>query len=274
MNPILLATLLVSVTGLILGLGLAIASVVMAVPVDEKAEEIQAVLSGANCGACGFSGCAGYAEALSKGKTTDCSLCAPGGAEVACAVADIMGTSAGECKITVAMVMCNGTKENSGTMMNYTGDKSCKTASQLFGGPKSCNYGCLGYGDCMKVCENDAISICDGVARINPLACKGCKLCVKTCPKGIIEMVPLYETQAAVFCKNSSKGAITKKDCSVGCIGCMKCVRACENDAITVTNFLAHVDPEKCTGCGKCIEGCPEHCLKLVTPGGKATVKA
>ena len=66
MNEILLPILLVAGIGLVLGLGLAIASKVMAVPVDEKEEKITEVLPGANCGACGFSGCAGYAAALSS----------------------------------------------------------------------------------------------------------------------------------------------------------------------------------------------------------------
>lgn len=79
MNPILLSVLIVSAIGLLAGLGLAVASIVMAVPVDEKAEALEAVLPGANCGACGFSGCAGYAKALSEGKTRETALCAPRG---------------------------------------------------------------------------------------------------------------------------------------------------------------------------------------------------
>ena len=67
MNAIVLAVLLVGGIGLIAGVGLAIASIVMAVPKDETAEAIRECLPGANCGACGFSGCDGYAAALSKG---------------------------------------------------------------------------------------------------------------------------------------------------------------------------------------------------------------
>ena len=46
--------------------------------------------------------------------------------------------------------------------------------------------------------------------------------------------------------------------CSVGCIGCKMCERVCEFDAVTVTNNVAHIDPEKCTNCGKCAEKCPK----------------
>ncbi len=268
MNPILIAAIIVSATGLLLGLGLAIASIVLAVPVDEKAEAITEVLPGANCGACGFSGCSGYADALSKGKTTETALCAPGGADVAAQVASIMGVAAGAVVPMSAVVMCQGTTENCDTMLNYSGAKTCKMASQLFGGPKDCNYGCLGFGDCVEACPYDAIQLCDGVARINPLACKACKICIKTCPKSLIELVPLHESKAVVFCKNKNKGALTRKECKVGCIGCMKCVKACEFDAISVENNVAHVDTSKCTGCGKCVEGCPTKCLNLVTLGG------
>ncbi len=265
MNPILLAVLLVSGIGLIAGLGLAIASKVMAVPVDEKAEQITEVLPGANCGACGFSGCAGYASALSGGKTAATNMCAPGGSDVAAKVAEIMGVSASAVVPTAAVVLCQGNSVNSQDKMNYKGVKSCRMASQLYGGAKECTYGCLGLGDCMDACEYDAIHICDGVARISPIACHSCKKCVTTCPKGIIKMMPLGIPKAAVLCNNKEKGAVARKHCKAACIGCMKCVKACEFGAITFDNFLATVDTEKCTGCGKCHEVCPVGAIDIIT---------
>lgn len=273
MNSTIIAILIVSTTGLLLGLGLAIASKVMAVPVDETAEAITEALPGANCGACGFSGCAGYADALSKGTTTETGLCAPGGSEVAEAISAILGVDGGSVVPMAAVVTCHGTCENCDTMIDYKGVSSCKAASQLFGGQKDCNFACLGFGDCVDACPYDAIKICDGVARVNPLECKACKICITTCPKGIIELVPLHQPKAIVFCNNKNKGGVTRKECKVGCIGCMKCVRACEFDAIKVENNCAHVDYDKCTGCGKCVDGCPTHCLDLVSLGGKVSVK-
>lgn len=266
---IFLAVVIVSAIGLIAGLGLAVASIVMAVPVDEKAEEIEAVLPGANCGACGFSGCSGYAKALSEGKTKETSLCAPGGNEVAAKVAEIMGVSAGNIKPQIAVVMCNGTSKNTDTKLTYSGVESCKMASQLFGGPGECTYGCIGFGDCANVCPYGAISICDGVARVNPLACRACKMCINTCPKHIIKLMPLHEAKAVVLCSNADKGAATRKACSAGCIGCMKCVKACPEGAVTVTGNCAKVDFDKCTGCGKCAEGCPTNAIQVIIAGGK-----
>ena len=264
MNPILFAVILVAGIGLVLGLGLAIASKVMAVPVDEKAEKIQEVLPGANCGACGFSGCAGYAAALSSGKTTQTNLCAPGGSAAAAEVAKIMGVEAQSVLPTAAVVLCQGNTANAGDKMVYKGVKSCRMATQLFGGAKECTYGCLGLGDCMDACEYDAIHICDGVARISPIACHACKACVKACPKGVIKMLPLGVSKAAVLCNNKEKGATARKHCKAACIGCMKCMKACEYGAVTVSNSVASVDFEKCVGCGKCHEVCPVGCIELI----------
>lgn len=267
MSPILLAVIIVSAIGLIAGLGLAIASIVMAVPVDEKAEKIREALPGANCGACGFSGCDGYAAALSEGKTTDTALCAPGGSAVSKEIAAIAGLAAGEIMPQAAVVLCQGNRHNCGTKLEYSGVKSCKMATQLFGGPKDCIYGCIGFGDCIEACQYDAIHICDGIARINPLQCKACKMCVKTCPKGIIKMLPLNRPVAAVLCANKEKGALTRKQCKAGCIGCMRCVKACEYDAVKVENNCAKVDYEKCIGCGKCHEECPMNSIDIIELG-------
>lgn len=268
MNPILLAVILVAAIGLIAGIGLSIASVVMAVPKDETAEKIRECLPGANCGACGFSGCDGYASALSKGETKATNLCAPGGNDAAQDIAKVLGVEAAGVAPMAAVVHCNGTPNHSKLKLNYNGIQSCKMASQLFGGPKECVFGCLGYGDCVNVCEFGALQICDGVARVDPMMCTACKKCVNTCPKQLIELVPLYETKAIVACKNHNKGAFTRKECSAGCIGCMKCMKVCEHDAIKVENNTAHVDYSKCVGCGECEKGCPTKAIHIVTLGG------
>ncbi len=264
MDPILLAVVIVSAIGLIAGLGLAVASKFMAVPVDEFADEIEAVLPGANCGACGFSGCSGYAAALSKGQTKDTALCAPGGNDVSKEIAKLTGLDAGEVLPSAAVVLCQGFTHNSSAKLNYIGEKSCRMANQLFGGYKECVYGCLGFGDCVNVCQYGAISICHGIARINPALCAACRMCVEACPKNLIEMLPLHTPQSAVLCKNQEKGAVTRKQCKAGCIGCMRCVKVCEFDAVHVENNCAKVDYAKCTACGKCNEVCPVKCIALI----------
>lgn len=267
MNPIIFASLLVAGVGLVAGLLIAIFSKVMAVEVDELAKEINEALPGANCGACGYSGCMGYASALSKGETKDTALCSPGGNEVSQAIAKRLGLAAGSVLPTAAVVLCQGIEENTGRKMFYEGVVSCKMAQQLFGGPKDCIYGCIGFGDCVEACPYDAIHICGGIARINPLACRACKKCVAVCPKKLIEMIPLHTPRAAVLCKNKEKGSVTRKECKVGCIGCMRCKKVCEDDAVIIESNVAKIDYDKCTGCGKCKEVCPVHCIDIMILG-------
>ena len=79
---ILIAVAVVSGIGLICGIVLALASHFMAVKVNEKKEAVRACLPGVNCGACGYTGCDGYAAALVKGDA-EVNLCIPGADAVA-----------------------------------------------------------------------------------------------------------------------------------------------------------------------------------------------
>ncbi len=264
MNEILFPILIVAGIGLLAGLLLAVLSKIMAVPVDEKEEALTEVLPGANCGACGFSGCSGYAGALAKGNTKDTGLCAPGGSEVSAKIAEIMGLAATSITPMAAVVRCNGNDDCAHKKMEYSGVSSCKMASQLFGGDKACIYGCLGLGDCQRECPYDAINICDGIAIISPDLCRACRKCVTICPKNLIELMPKEEIKAAVLCRNHDKAALVKKECDAGCLGCTKCVKTCPEGAISMDNFLANVDYTKCTGCAACVNACPNGTIKLL----------
>lgn len=261
MNAILIAVISVAGIGLICGLGLAVASVVMAVPVDEKAKNIEEMLPGANCGACGYSGCSGYAKALADGGAEP-NLCAPGGSEAAAKISDYLGLSAANIVKKAAFVCCRGSLDNTDEDMIYRGINSCAAASKFYGGAFACSYACLAFGDCEKVCDYDAINICNGLAIINKDKCVACGRCVATCPKKLITMLEA-KPQAVVKCSNCDKGAVANKVCKVSCIGCGKCMKACEFGAVKVKNSLATVDPNKCTACGKCIGVCPKACIVM-----------
>lgn len=260
MNPILLAVLLLAGLGLFAGLILAIASVLMAVPVDERVEAVREALPGANCGACGYSGCAGYANAMVN-EDAPVGLCSPGGNEVAEATGKLLGKSGNVVRQT-AMVRCGGCEEFTARKLDYHGIPSCRAATQFFGGNWLCNYGCLGYGDCAAACEYGAITIKDGLAHIDSSLCRGCTKCTVACPKKLIVMND-GNVRGVVRCSNRDKGAQTRKACKVGCIGCGKCQRTCEHDAIHVVNNVAVIDEEKCIGCGKCAEACPVKCIDI-----------
>ena len=170
---ILTPILIVGIIGLLAGVILAVASIVMAVPKDEKAEALEEVLPGANCGACGFSGCPGYAAAMAKGEAQP-GLCSPGGAEVAQKCAEILGGGDVQVEYKTALVHCLGSYDNTTDKMLYDGIQSCSAAAFLMGGVTSCRFGCMGLGDCQRACQYGAITVCNGLARIDPAKCKGC----------------------------------------------------------------------------------------------------
>lgn len=259
MNPILFAVLVVAGIGLVVGIVLAVASAVMAVPKDEKAEAVLEALPGANCGACGFSGCAGYAKALAQGSAKP-GLCSPGGEETTKAVAAILGADAVQTVRQTAVVHCSGSLLHTENKMDYQGISSCAAAVQLGGGPGKCAYGCIGLGDCKAACEYNAITVCDGLAAVNPNKCRACTKCISACPKKLISIVPVKK-QAMVLCSSCDKGAQTRNACSAGCIGCMRCVKVCEFGAVKLEKFHAVVDPSLCTGCMKCMDECKQGCI-------------
>ncbi len=262
-NSILLAVGIVAGIGLVLGVILAIVSAIMAVPKDEKVEALTEVLPGANCGACGYSGCEGYAKALASGEAT-LGKCSPGGEECVKALAEILGVAATSVDAKTALVHCMGSDDNTTRKMEYQGIMTCRAAMTLHGGMNSCTYGCIGLGDCMNVCPYGAISLCNGVAHIEPSLCKGCSMCVAACPKKLISFVPVKD-MAVVRCSNCQKGADAKKACKTACIGCKKCEKVCEVGAVKVENFKAAVDASKCTGCMKCVEACPQGSITAFT---------
>ncbi len=255
MKELLFPVLLVSGIGLILGVILAVVSSIMYVPKNEKIEKLEKVLPGANCGACGYSGCSGYAQALFDGKAKS-NLCAVGGEKTAKAISEILGTNAGVTKKKVAIVKCQGDVCNTQKCMDYDGIQTCAAVAKLCGNNGKCSYSCIGLGDCMKVCPFGAINICGGVAVIDEEKCKACGKCIATCPKNIIKFRFVNSQKAMVCCSNKDSGADTRKACISGCLGCMRCVKECEQGAIKVENNLAVIDAKKCIGCGKCAKVC------------------
>lgn len=256
-TAILIATVVVSVVGLFIGLFLGIAGIKFKVEVDEREESILGVLPGNNCGGCGYPGCSGLAAAIVKGEAP-VNACPVGGDEVAKKVAEIMGVEADDSVKMVAFVKCQGDCDKAKVDYEYTGAEDCAMLSFVpNGGPKSCNYGCLGYGSCVKACPFDAIHVINGIAVVDKEACKACGKCVAACPKNLIELIP-YDSKYVVACSSHDKGPVTMKECSVGCIGCTLCAKNCPNDAVKIENFLSVIDQDKCEGCGICMEKCPK----------------
>ncbi len=256
MNSIVFAGLSLGGMGLVFGAGLAFASQKFAVEVDPRAIRILDALPGANCGGCGFPGCAGFANAVVEGNAP-VNGCPVGGADCTAALASIMGLEAGDSVKMVARVLCNGTHDNCTEKYEYNGIKDCLAANMLAGGSKSCGHGCMGLGSCERVCPFDAIHVQEnGLALVDPEKCTACGKCLEICPKDVIGYVP-YGHNVIVDCMNEERGGHVKKNCGVACIACKMCEKACPFDAIHVENNIAKIDYDKCTECMLCAEKCP-----------------
>ena len=267
---ILIAIALLGGLSLAFGLILAFASKVFYVKTDPRLEQLNDCLPCANCGGCGYAGCSSYAEAILKGETT-IDKCAAGGNETAKNVAAIMGMEAVNVERKVALVRCSGEHSydaegnlisGSKTKAAYEGLNDCAAAARVAGyGPLACEYGCLGFGTCVKACRYGAISVQNGVAVGNEELCIGCMACAGVCPRGLI--IPVDPGRNVVIaCHSLAKGAAVTKSCTVGCIGCGLCSRNCPNGAITITDNLAVIDYSKCDNCGKCAAVCPKKLIK------------
>lgn len=259
---IIIAAVIVGGTGLFIGVFLGIAGKKFSVEVDEREEAILNVLPGNNCGGCGYPGCSGLASAIVQG-TAEIGACPVGGSPVAAQIGEIMGVAAGEQVREVAFVKCAGTCDRAKTKYEYFGIEDCTMVHMMQGGgQKSCVYGCLGYGTCVKACPFDAIHIADGIAVVDKEKCKACSKCIAVCPKQLIELHP-YEQKTSVLCSSHDKGKALMDACIVGCIGCRLCEKNCEAGAVTVTDNLAHIDSSKCTNCGVCVEKCPRKIIEM-----------
>ncbi|MBR3943034.1 MAG: RnfABCDGE type electron transport complex subunit B [Clostridia bacterium] len=251
-----------AVLGLLLGGMLAIAAKLFAIDADPRIEQIADCLPGANCGGCGFAGCSACAAAIVSGEAevTACPGVSKDNLKKMC---EIMGMESVEKEEVCAVVKCQGTFESAVYRYLFDGSKSCSDIMALKDGDKMCTYACLGYGDCQKVCEFGAISMENGIAKIDRDVCIGCGVCAKQCPRSVIAIVP-KSAKVQVLCNSKDKGAAMKATCSAGCIGCKMCEKVCPKQAISVTDNLAVIDNTRCTGCGACVEKCPKKIIHLL----------
>lgn len=249
-----LPVIIFAVLGVLAGVLLTFASKFFAVKTDERLDALNEALPQINCGACGYSGCNDYAAAILNGAPTN--MCKPGGDAASQKISTIMGVAFEDVIEQVAFVRCKGDCNVTSWKYNYDGVQSCAASNMLYNGSKTCTSGCLGFGDCVKVCPQNAISIIDGIAVVDPDTCIGCEMCVKTCPNNLIKIKPATQ-KIDVACMSTQIGKVTKAVCKTGCIGCKICEKKCPANAITVTNNFATIDYSKCTQCGICADSCP-----------------
>ncbi len=249
-----LPLLIFAALGLLAGILLTVISKVFAVKTDERLEAVQNALPQVNCGACGYSGCNDYADAIVNSGAA-INKCNPGGEETANKLSEIMGKEAGNIEPVTAFVHCRGDCDAAPYKFEFNGTNSCVAANRFYNGSKQCVNGCLGFGDCLSVCTKGAIRICNGVAFIDEELCEGCGLCAKACPKGLIS-IRRKSQRTDVVCRSEAPAKITKKLCKNGCVGCKLCEKACPTGAMKVENNFAKIDYDKCANCGACAKAC------------------
>ena len=255
--------------GTFFGVVLALADKRFAMEVNPLIHEVEDILPKGQCGACGFAGCAKYAEAVVEDETVPPNLCVPGKAAVAAKVAELTGKKAEAAEPKYAQLKCRGTKTAAVMAARYEGIRDCAAAKLIQGGPKGCKYGCIGFGNCVRACPFGALSMGeDGLPIVDKAICTGCGKCVSTCPQAILTLQS-FEAPVQVECSSHDKGPVAKKLCQNACIGCGLCMRSCERGAIKIDRFVAVVDQEICKTCDNptCLAKCPTKAIQELVAG-------
>ncbi len=232
---------------------------------DPRIDEVEEALPSANCGGCGYAGCRAFAEACVKASDLGDLNCPVGGNETMNDVASLLGLEAVKKDPRVAYIRCNGTCDHRPKTSTFDGATTCAISASIYSGESDCEFGCLGHGDCVDSCEFDAIDLRAGmgVPLILDDNCVACGACVEACPKDLIELRKKFpkNRKIVVACRNEAKGGVARKACEVACIGCGKCEKVCNFDAITIVNNLAFIDSDKCKLCRKCVSVCPTNAI-------------
>lgn len=266
LRPINLTTLfwvigVVAVLAIVFALLIVLVSKLCFVKEDQRVKDVQSNLAGANCGGCGYAGCADFAKALVEGKVelSACGATSNEDKEKICKVLDVPFVAGAE---VFAVVKCAG-GDNAKDKFNYVGNKGCDFNNSLNGGDKVCSFACLGGGSCASACPDGGIKMVNGLPTTDKSICNACGVCVRTCPRSLMELIP-KSAKVYVACSNKCKGKEVLSACSVGCIGCGLCAKNCPENAITMVDNLAVIDYSKCNGCKTCVAKCPRKTIREI----------
>lgn len=244
LNDLLRSVEILGGVGLVFAVFIAMAYWKLRVYEDPRIDAVAALLPGANCGACGFPGCRGFAEQAVAGKVqpAGCNVISGDGAA---AIASYLGVDAGQANKRVARLLCAGGTDVAAKQAEYRGLPTCGAAAAVAGGGKGCAWGCLGFGDCASVCTFGAITMNRfGLPVVDPVKCTACGDCVNACPKNLFQITPL-DQHLLVQCRSMIEGDDALASCAVACTACGKCVIDAAPGLVSIERGAAVVHYEK-----------------------------
>lgn len=264
MEEIRLAIIVLGSVGFCFAILLSFLSKKLKVKEDLRVAKVLELLPGLNCGACGFSGCRPFAEAVVE-KCKIFKGCLPGGKEVNEKIMQALGiTGCISTEKQVAVCRCGAEEGQKKIFSQYYGPQTCR-AAHITSGALGCAYGCLAFGDCIKTCPGGALKLINKKIQVDLKKCTGCGQCAKICPRNLFEIVSLTKATSLYYigCNNTEKALNVKKVCDCGCIACGMCARV-ENSPYKLENNLSFIDYEKATDQEPLEEGknkCPTKCI-------------
>ncbi len=245
LNEIIIAVSILTGLGLLFAAIIALAYRRLHVEEDPRIDEVEEMLPHANCGACGEAGCRAFAEKVVHGEVpiSKCTVSSPQEIE---RIADYLGMDAGEQEKRVARLLCAGGKREAHSLAEYAGTlRTCRGEAVVAGGVKACSWGCLGLGDCVDVCDFDALYLNeDGLPTVIPDKCTACGDCVEICPKNLFELMSASQ-KLIVQCRSQLAGDLAESKCSVACTACGRCVMDAAPGLIEIKDNLAVIDYSK-----------------------------
>lgn len=267
MLNILIAVGFMAVLGLVLATVLVIANRRLYVYEDPKIDLVEDMLPHANCGACGTAGCRAFAEKLVTGESQP-GACTVNSAEMNQQIASFLGVELGSQERRVARLACAGGNNVARRHGDYQGVQSCRAATLVSGGGKGCVWGCLGLGDCERVCDFDAIIMdAHDLPQVINDKCTACGDCVDICPRDLFSLQPV-SNKLWVACKNLEKGEAAEAECAVACNGCGRCALDAPGNLIAIDHHLAVIDYTKNALASRiAIERCPTGAIVWLEDG-------
>jgi Na+-translocating ferredoxin:NAD+ oxidoreductase RNF subunit RnfB len=243
MGNIAVAAGIMGALGTIFGTVLAVSYRFLRVEEDPRLEQVENMLPGTNCGACGEPGCHAFATRLTAGELLPgkCTVSSPDDVE---AIAAFLGVDPGAEEKRVARLLCAGGRAQAKQIAAYEGFESCRAAAIVGGGGKGCSWGCLGLADCEEVCTFDAIQMnANGLPVVDADKCTACNDCVEVCPRDLFELRPISQ-RLLVQCKTPLAGDEARALCRVACDACGRCAQDAPAGLIRMEANLPVIDGE------------------------------